>query len=139
MTSGKWFGFSFHFFNVSEIFLLSIISQLYFRVRMYIFPATFAIFNVIFPATFAIFNVIFPATFKRTVRFSMKHQAQKEHFSKEFTAQKQALFQNHLIQTAENPDFLTFFHLRVFFCYSNSHFFFAHHIIGCRLRAKVQG
>ena len=38
----------------------------------------------------------------------MKHQAQKEHFSKEFTAQKQAPFQNHLIQTAENPGFLTF-------------------------------
>ncbi|MBR0314042.1 MAG: hypothetical protein IJK39_02820, partial [Bacteroidales bacterium] len=41
------------------------------------------------PVTFATFNVIFPATFKRAVRFSMKHQAQKENFSKEFTAPKE--------------------------------------------------
>ena len=59
-TSGEWFGCSFHFFNVSDIFLLSIVDlNKCAKIRF----STFATIAVVFPATFIYFYAFYLTKF----------------------------------------------------------------------------
>ena len=61
-TSGEWFGCSFHFFNVSDIFLLSIV-DLNMCAKIRFKKTTFATIAVVFPATFIYFYAFYLTKF----------------------------------------------------------------------------